>query len=758
MKDPTVACRVLHYERMGIRSVIGDSSGSGSEAQDGPAILPVALDYVARGWTVVPLHRIDNNLCTCGNIDLEHTRRQGGKHPIHANWQMGSLRDAGSVAAYWGANPRANVGVATGRASGFWALDVDPDNGGDVALRGLVESNGPLPLTRKHQTGSGGYHLLWRMPADFEPTNSRGRLPAGLDVRGTGGQIVAPPSVSGKGPYLVLVDVEPTDAPGWLLDMIRPVEYEQRVTPAVTHSSESDARGHAYAVAAMEQRCAELARAPEGTRNETAFATACRLRELVNAGWIPADGAHAAYIEACEAADVGTTRFPPGEAESVWSKAWRHVAGGRAELPPDQMHGEALPFGATEVSTGIFADPGVAPSVQQAVQRASPGDTPPVQHQMRQTPIDMLRARLSTGAQFAAMAPPQPLIAGLLDRDSIAYMIGKSGSYKSFVALDLAASVACDMPWHGRRVHAGTVLYLCAEGQAGAHVRVAAWLRARKRTDTGGLLVLDVPVQARDETMWGAFVQLCRELGPVLIVIDTQARCSLGFEENSNSDMSLFVGQVDMLRAATGACVLVIHHIGRNGSDARGASVIDGAQDAELRVTRGASPLTCQLVTDKQKDRPDDTAIELRLDTVRMGWDPLSGEDVTSLVVSGEQQARSEVELAQDKATGRLTALVGVLRDNFDEGFGGTRAEIRAIFLADPCVSGESKSNRDKIWQRSFGRLVKLGRIAMVNGKERFKFIAIENLSDLSPNPGIKLADGLELATPEDIRGDRGNA
>jgi hypothetical protein len=698
-----------------------------------------ALRYVEQGGAIAPLHRIDSGLCTCGNPDVEHTRRQGGKHPIHANWQIAALRDAAAVAAYWTAHPRANVGLATGAPSGVWVLDVDPEHGGDVALQALIETYGPLPPTRKHQTGSGGCHFLWRMPADFELTNRRGQLPVGLDVRGTGGQIVMPPSVSGKGGYFVLSDAEPVDAPAWLLDLIRPAPYGD--TGPVTLECSNNPRGflnggidatraHAYAVRAMAERCAELARAPEGMRNETAFSTACRLWELVNAGWVPADGAHARYVEACDLADSAAgagSRFPPNEAESVWTKAWRRVSGGRAELPPDGMHGEALPFagvpGAVSMPTpapgSMFVDPaapGVA-GVAVDVARVAPDVASPAQ-----ATLERLRARLRTGAEFAALPPPQPLVAGLLDRDSIAWMIGKSGSYKSFVTLDIAAHIATGQRWRGRYTHVGPVVYVCAEGQAGAHLRIGAWMRQHGRQDTGELLVLDVPVQARVAAEWDALVQLCQETGPVLIVIDTQARCALGFEENSNSDMSLFVGKIDRLREATGACVLVVHHIGRNGSNARGASVIDGAQDAELRVERADSPLTCTVSTDKQKDRPDDIEIALKLDVVRMGWSPLTGEDITSLVVSDAvPQMLDESEALSVDTSHRGGQLADVVARHFATGNGGTKSEILRVL--DERYGKADRSTNYRAWAKCLDEQV----FERVAGLQSFRYVPVDN-------------------------------
>ena len=118
---------------------------------------------------------------------------------------------------------RANVGVLTGAPAGFWVLDIDAN--GLEAMAGLTDVHGKLPATRVHRTGGGTYHYFFATP-DFNVTNSSGRLPKGIDVRGTGGQVVLPPSTSAKGAYAVLADEPIAEAPAWLLDLIRPTDDE----------------------------------------------------------------------------------------------------------------------------------------------------------------------------------------------------------------------------------------------------------------------------------------------------------------------------------------------------------------------------------------------------------------------------------------------------------------------------------------------------------------------------------------------------
>ena len=86
--------------------------------------------------------------------------------------------------------------------------------------------------------------------------------------------------------------------------------------------------------------------------------------------------------------------------------------------------------------------------------------------------------------------------------------------------------------------------------------------------------------------------ELCRQIQPVFIVLDTQARVTVGMEENSAKDMGVYVERVRQLREATSACVTSVRHIGRNGSHARGSSALDGAQGTELSVKRPAGTAT----------------------------------------------------------------------------------------------------------------------------------------------------------------------
>ena len=186
-----------------------------------------ALMYLSLDFAVLPLHfpfkRNGVFLCSCTREDC----RQPAKHPFGRLVRNG-LKDASKdakVVAGWFANASLNIGIATGAVSGIIALDVDPRHGGDETLAVLEREHGPLPETWRFLTGGGGEHILFRHPGHRVP-NSAGALGPGLDIRGDGGYIVAPPSrhICGR-PYAISVDhhpgdVPPADAPDWLLARI----------------------------------------------------------------------------------------------------------------------------------------------------------------------------------------------------------------------------------------------------------------------------------------------------------------------------------------------------------------------------------------------------------------------------------------------------------------------------------------------------------------------------------------------------------
>lgn len=132
--------------------------------------------------------------CTCGRADCPSP----GKHPVYRGWQTAPL-DLDRLDRDLIDHPRWSVGLRTGTqrdGSVLVAIDVD---GPRELLAPLEAELGPLPATLTQRTGSGGLHLIYRMPAGRPPPRNRVRLAPGVDVRSQGGQILAAPSRHASG-------------------------------------------------------------------------------------------------------------------------------------------------------------------------------------------------------------------------------------------------------------------------------------------------------------------------------------------------------------------------------------------------------------------------------------------------------------------------------------------------------------------------------------------------------------------------------
>lgn len=187
-------------------------------------LLEFAKQYARAGWPVLPLHTVVGGVCSCRlGGDCKH----GGKHPRIPNGVHGASTNETQIAGWWHRWPDANVGIATGRASGVWVLDIDPRNGGDESFANLCgeASNGQLEQAMRvvSKTGGGGSHLLFAYP-DGGVSSGGSSFGDGIDVKSDGGYIVAPPSlhVSGKGyewdEHVAITDVGP--APAFIADKL----------------------------------------------------------------------------------------------------------------------------------------------------------------------------------------------------------------------------------------------------------------------------------------------------------------------------------------------------------------------------------------------------------------------------------------------------------------------------------------------------------------------------------------------------------
>ncbi|MDP9486109.1 MAG: bifunctional DNA primase/polymerase, partial [Actinomycetota bacterium] len=141
----------------------------------------------------------------------------GGKKPLTPRGFKDATTDPEQIRRWWERWPEANIGIPTGERSGLLVLDHDAYKPGAMSREDLEREYGPIPQTTTVGTGRGGFQYLFRYPAGSEIRNSAGELGPGLDVRGEGGYIVAPPSRT-EGPYEWLDRSPLADPPERLLE------------------------------------------------------------------------------------------------------------------------------------------------------------------------------------------------------------------------------------------------------------------------------------------------------------------------------------------------------------------------------------------------------------------------------------------------------------------------------------------------------------------------------------------------------------
>lgn len=158
--------------------------------------------YARNGWAVVPV-------------------AAGAKAPTLKGWQ--ALQPAGVKETLARVGDAKCVGIVTGASSGLVVLDLDAKHGLEAILDGLKESHGAAWLdTYTVQTAGGGVHLYYQHPGGIVRNATRLGGRDGVDVRGDGGQVVAPPSLGANGrPYKIVVDRDPAPCPAWLLEELR---------------------------------------------------------------------------------------------------------------------------------------------------------------------------------------------------------------------------------------------------------------------------------------------------------------------------------------------------------------------------------------------------------------------------------------------------------------------------------------------------------------------------------------------------------
>jgi hypothetical protein len=240
------------------------------QAQAVPTVFEAALDYARCGIPVFPCNPID-------------------KKPLTPNGFKDATRDETQILAWWQQYPNAMVSAPMGPASGLWAIDLDLDPArkidGKATLDQLVAQRGALPSTWASLTPRGGRHLIFAWDANVEIRNSASKIGPGIDVRGNGGYICLPPSRNATGGAYQWEPGGPQNAalaPPWLVALAKAT------------------KARAWAKAALDRECKNVAAAQPGTRNNTLNTAAFNLGQIVGGGALDEQEVRDRLFEAAE--------------------------------------------------------------------------------------------------------------------------------------------------------------------------------------------------------------------------------------------------------------------------------------------------------------------------------------------------------------------------------------------------------------------------------------------------------------------------
>lgn len=242
--------------------------------------------------------------------------RAKGKDPANSNGFKGATTDLGGIRAYWQDNPEYNVGMATGSVvvidlddhSGGFDADGNPRKSGAESLAEWEEIHGKLPKTLSVKTGKPlGRHLWYANPEglDIRCTTNR---ELGIDVRGHGGYVIAPPSVHPNGSeYSFLEDPDATP--------LAPID--EKVLSFIEWVSGKESR--------KGRRVSPVA-VLEGGRNDAVFREAARLQGAGLSDEAVIDGAKRFNDSLC------MPPLPESEVETAAQSAMRYPKGSSPEL------------------------------------------------------------------------------------------------------------------------------------------------------------------------------------------------------------------------------------------------------------------------------------------------------------------------------------------------------------------------------------------------------------------------------------------
>jgi hypothetical protein len=408
---------------------------------------------------------------------------------------------------------KCGIGIPTGIENSIFVIEADTLKGHDVdgisSLRELEKKHGTLPMTLMAMSPSGSIHRYYRHPGDGIKVVSSTIAP-GVDVKGDGGMVVAPPSVRGDGVYVWLNDLPIAVAPQWLLDLI---------TEPVRPTRVNGGAGNVYGEFHQQKFKAPPARVA---------------RMLAAISIEPHDrwekGKRDWYVMIGHAVKGATDGSVDGLRLFC---EWRRQADGYDE---QTVISKWLSFQPNEIGAGTLVH--WASEFDPNWEKQKPASDPLSEAGEHNRGLKEAKTKLlQTTAEFVAgFAPPDYLIDGLLQRRYLYALTGPTGSGKTGIGLRIAGHVALGLPLAGRQVEKGRVLFLAGENDTDIRIR---WIKQCQELGVKDWQIDVVFMPFRQDLSDKEFLAQIKaeaaEHGDFsLVIIDSSAAYNTGNDENDN--------------------------------------------------------------------------------------------------------------------------------------------------------------------------------------------------------------------------------